>query len=71
MHSFPFSYAEYIASSPIAESCGVKYTDDPDQVAHWEKLGVLLSERLGHPSGDGASDQQRQAQLLPSTSACL
>ena len=51
--------ADYVCSSPIAESCGVTYSDDLDQVAHWEKLGVLLSQRLGHPSGDDASDQQR------------
>lgn len=51
--------AAYICSSPIAKSCGVESTEDPDQVAHWEKLGAILSERLGHPVGSDSSDQQR------------
>lgn len=51
--------ADYICASPIAESCGISCSEDLDQAAHWEKLGELLSQRLGHPSGDDASEQQR------------
>lgn len=51
--------ADYVCSSPVAKSCGVKSTDDPDQVAHWEKLGAIMSERLGHPTGNDTNDQQR------------
>lgn len=58
-HEVNIFLADYICASPIAESCGVTYSDDLDQVAHWEKLGELLSQRLGHPSGDDASEQQR------------
>ena len=57
-------HAEYICSSPIAKSCGIAQTDDLDQVAHWEKLGELLSQRLGHPTGDDASEQQRYTYFL-------
>ena len=51
--------AEYVCSSPIADTCGVKHTTDPDQLAQWQTLGELLSERLGHPTGKEANDQQR------------
>lgn len=51
--------ADFVCSSPIASTCGVKHTDDPDQLSHWQKLGDLLAERLGHPAGNKASDQQR------------
>lgn len=53
------SLADYVCSSPIASTCGVKHTDDPDQLSLWQKLGELLAERLGHPTGNKASDQQR------------
>lgn len=65
-------HAEYICSSPIAKSCGITHTDDLDQVAHREKLGELLSQRLGHPSGDDASEQQRYTYVLqfPTITMC-
>ncbi len=53
------SSADYVCKSPIASTCGVKHTDDPKQLAHWQKLGELLSERLDHPAGNAADDQQR------------
>lgn len=62
------SSADYVYSSPIARNCGVQRTDGVDQTAKWQKLGELLSERLGHPAGDEANEQQRCHNPLPLSS---
>ena len=53
-----FVRTDYVCASPIAQNCGVQRTDDADQLAKCQKLGALLSERLGHPDGE-ANEQQR------------